>query len=369
MKKMSKLLSLLLAFSMCLSLAACGSGTDTTTTAPDTTPAAEAATTEAETEAATTKAAAEAEGQYPVTLTDHAGRSVTIEAQPEKIVSGYYISSTLLISLGLEDKMIGIETNAKSRSIYTLAAPQLLELPGVGTAKEFDIEGCAALNPDLVIVPLKAKDAAATLEELGITVLVINPENDQLLAETIAMVGTAAGVTDESTALQAYIDDKNTELAALVQDLDKPTIYLGGNSAFLSTSGAQMYQNTLIENAGGTNAAAELADTYWAEVSYEQLLAWNPEYIILAPAAEYTIESVLSDPKLADLTAVQEGKVYQMPNTLESWDSPIPASILGSLWLASVLHGDVYGQETFEADVIRFYQSFYDVTVDPAQLQ
>lgn len=372
MKKVNKLLSLLLVLSMCLSLAACGSGTDATTTAADTTPAAQTSAATAETttaEAPTTEGVSEPEGQYPVTLTDHAGRSVTIEAQPEKIVSGYYVSSTLLISLGLEDKIAGIETNAKSRSIYALATPQLLDLPSVGSAKEFDVEGCAALEPDLVIVPLKAQDAAATLEELGITVLVINPENDQLLAETIAMIGAAAGVTDPCIALQSYIDDKNTELAAGLKDLDKPTVYLGGNSAFLSTSGAQMYQNTLIEKAGGTNAAAELTDTYWAEISYEQILAWNPEYIILAPAAEYTVESVLSDPQLADLTAIQEGKVYQMPNTLESWDSPIPASILGSLWLASVLHGDVYGQEAFETDVILFYQTFYNVTVDPAQLQ
>ena len=37
-----------------------------------------------------------------------------------------------------------------------------------------------------------------------------------------------------------------------------------------------MYQNYMIENAGGLNAAASVEDTYWAEVSYEQVLDWDP---------------------------------------------------------------------------------------------
>ena len=43
----------------------------------------------------------------------------------------------------------------------------------------------------------------------------------------------------------------------------------------------------------GVNAAAELTDTYWVEISYEQLLAWDPDYILLASDAGYTVEDVL----------------------------------------------------------------------------
>ena len=50
--------------------------------------------------------------------------------------------------------------------------------------KEFDVEGCAALEPDLVILPLKAKESAQTLETLGIRVLVVNPESTELLKES-----------------------------------------------------------------------------------------------------------------------------------------------------------------------------------------
>ena len=104
---------------------------------------------------------------FPVTLTDQAGREVVIEELPEKLVSGYYITTSLLIALEADDRLVGIEAKANKRAIYSLAAPELIDLPNVGTAKEFDLEGCAALEPDLVILPMKLKNAAETLTGLG----------------------------------------------------------------------------------------------------------------------------------------------------------------------------------------------------------
>ena len=45
---------------------------------------------------------------YPVTITDHLGREVTIEKQPESFVSGYYISTSLMIALGLDDQLVAL---------------------------------------------------------------------------------------------------------------------------------------------------------------------------------------------------------------------------------------------------------------------
>ena len=99
----------------------------------------------------------------------------------------------MVIALGQQDKLVGVEAKADSRPIYSLAAPELLELPSVGTAKEFDLEGCAALEPDLVVLPLKLKDTVSALEELGIPVLLANPEDLTLLRQTIEMLGGSHG--------------------------------------------------------------------------------------------------------------------------------------------------------------------------------
>lgn len=297
--------------------------------------------------------------EYPVTVTDQLGREVVIEKEPQTIVSGYYISSSLLMALGQQDKLVGIEAKADKRPIYSLAAPKLLELPSVGTAKEFDLEGCAALSPDLVIVPAKLKETIPALEELGLTVLAVKPEDRQLFTELAQLLGVVTNTQGRAAALIANGEEELAELTRALEGIERPTVYLAGNSSFLSTAGEAMYQNSLITQAGGTNVAAELADTYWAEISYEQLLAWNPEYIILAAEADYTVESVLADEQLAECAAVKNGHVYQIPGQIEAWDSPVPGSVMGSLWLTSVLHPESYSPQQYQQAVTEFYEEYY----------
>lgn len=305
------------------------------------------------------------EENYSVTVTDHAGRTVTIEEEPETIVSGYYISTSMLLALGEGEHLVGIENSADKRPIYGLSAPHLLELPGMGTVKEFDLEMCAVLDPDLVILPFKLEHMTESLEELDIPVLIVKPETQELLLDTIDMLGKVTNTKERAQELQGFIN-QNIELISEqlseTNQQDKPVVYLAGNSSFLSTAGPQMYQHTLIEYAGGENAASALTDTYWAEVSYEQVLAWDPQYIILAADASYTVEDVLADPNLAECDAVKNNHVYKIPNTIESWDSPVPGSVLGVSWLASVLHPQQYAKEQYEDTVIEFYERFYGVT-------
>ena len=106
-------------------------------------------------------------------------------------------------------------------------------------------------------------------------------------------------------------------------------------------------------------AAAEITDTYWAEVSYEQVLAWDPDYIVLASDAGYTVDDVLADPNLAGCAAVENGNVFQIPGDAEAWDSPVPGGILGAVWLSSVLHPDLCPEADSLAVIDEFYQTFY----------
>ena len=353
---MKKLISLLLALTMLLSLAACGQTNKPQETTPATTEATVPATEE------TVPETTVAPSHYPITVTDHAGREVVIEEEPQRLVSGYYISTSLLIALDLDERLVGIEAKANKRAIYSLAAPELIDLPNVGTAKEFDLEGCAALEPNLVILPLKLKNAAETLEGLGLDVLLVNPENQELLTGMIHMIAAATNTEDEAAQLLGFTDAQEAYLAETLAGAEAPSVYLAGNSSMLSTAGNAMYQSDMIRLAGGVNVAAEIEDTYWVEIDYEQLLVWNPDYIILASDATYTVEDVLADSNLADCAAVVNGNVYQMPSKAEAWDSPVPSGILGALWLANVLHNDLLTDADCAAKIDEYYETFYHFT-------
>ena len=308
------------------------------------------------------ESASQAEGQ--IVLTDQAGREVVLEGPAQSIVSCYYISTYAAIALGAEDRVVGLEKKADTRPIYQMAAPELLEKPQVGTMKELDVEATAALEPELVIMPQALADYADTLTQLGIPVLVVNPESHEALVEMLQLMGTALGLEDRAEALASYYQEQLDRMAELTQDAGAPVVYMGSNSSFLATAPASMYQSTLIRQAGGVNAGDSLEGDYWTEVSYEDVLAMAPQVIVLPAGAEYTVQDVAEDPQLSALPAVQDGAVYQMPGGIEEWDSPVPSGILGTMWMTSVLHPDVYPFEEFTADAQDFYQTFYGFSVD-----
>lgn len=306
---------------------------------------------------------------YPITITDQIGREVVIEKPAERIVSSYYISSAIIIALGKAESLVGIEMKADTRELYHLAASHLIDLPAVGSGKGINIEETANLQPDLVILPKKLQDAVEQLEALNIPVLVVDPETIENYNVCVDLLGKAVGAQERAEELLSYYEEKKQEIASLLEGAEtRPTIYLSSGSSFLSTCTSKMYQNDLIEMAGGISVSNSLTDGYWAEISKEQLLTWNPEYIFPVSYAQYSIEDIINDADLAELSAIKEKKVYLFPSAIEPWDYPTPSSILGLLWLTHTLHPDIYTKEVYINEAKEFYQHFFNIEVEEEAL-
>ena len=355
MKRINKWLAMLLAVVMVLSFAACG---QEPAPAPQPEPTTDVI--------------------YPVTVKDMAGREVTLEKQPERIVSGYYISSSACIALGLTDKMVGIEDKSAKRPIYKLAAPALIDLPNVGSAKAFDLEACIATEPDLVILPMKQKDTAQTLQEMGIATLLVLPESHEQLIEMFTLIGTATNTVKQAEKLISYYNTKLSAVTELTRDIpddEKPVVYLGSTSDILRTAPREMYQASLITTAGGKNAGDVLEGSSWTDIDNETFLTMNPDIIVIptdnfaVSSPDYTAEDVMNNPTFSDVTAVKNSAVYQMPVGYEAWDSPVPSGILGTLWMLKTLHPELYPAEQFAADVNEFYTVFYGFSINEQDLR
>ena len=336
-------LALLMAMTLMFSLTACGTKPNT-----ENQPAGSSATV----------------NESTITLTDQAGREVKLDKPAETLVSCYYITTYATMALGISDRVVGLEKKAETRPIYSMAAPELLKKTPVGTLKEFNVEATAELKPDLVLMPMKLSEYADTLTELGIPVLVVNPESQEQMEEMLVLIAKACGVEENAEKLLDYYDKQLDKMENLTEDTKEPNVYMAGNSSYLTTAPGAMYQSDVIDLAGGENVAEDLEGDYWVDVSYETILKANPEVIILPGNAEYTKEDILNDKNLSDVTAVKNGAVYQMPQKLEEWDSPIPSGVLGVMWLTSVLHEDVYPFSEFQKDAADYYTTFYGFTVD-----
>ncbi len=302
------------------------------------------------------------------TVTDQAGREVAFEAPAQRIVSCYYISTATLVALGLEENLVGIEMKADTRGLYQLAAPEIITLPAVGSGKGVNVEEIAALEPDVVILPKKLKEDASALEELGINVVIVNPESQEQFEECVGLLATVTGATETADVLLELYASITDSILAATADLEKPSVYMAAGSDFFTTYPAGIYQDDLIAIAGGENVAHSLEGEGKVTVDAEQLLAWDPDYIFIVADAEYAVEDVLSDPRLSELSAVKSGNVYAFPSDIEAWDYPTPSSVLGQAYMASVLHPDAVSALDFMTLAAQFYSEIFGVDVTSAEL-
>src|SRR5699024_5207801 len=104
---------------------------------------------------------------FPVTLEDGTGEEVTIEKEPERIVSLMPSNTELAFALGLGEKIVGV-------SDHDNYPEEALEKEKIG-GTELNIEKIISLEPDLVLAhPGNDPDGIVQLEDAGITVFTVN---------------------------------------------------------------------------------------------------------------------------------------------------------------------------------------------------
>lgn len=302
------------------------------------------------------------------TVQDAAGRTVTIESDAKRIISCYYISTASLLALGCREQIIGIEKKADTRALYHLAAPEFIDLPAVGSGKEVNLETILALDPDVVILPMKLKDAANDLAEFGIAALLVNPEDENGFHDCVKLLGDISGKKTEAENLLKRYDEMNEKISEKLSGVKPVSVYMSAESDPLMTYPADMYQDRLIEMAGGVNVAGSISSKTKVAIDPEQLLVWDPDVIIIVSGAGYGPEAFLENEQFEYLSAVQNGKVFCMPEGVESWDYPTPSSILGTAFISHILHPDLYSYDQLLSDATGFYYEVYGIETDAAIL-
>ena len=85
------------------------------------------------------------------------------------------------------------------------------------------------------------------MEELGLTVIAVNPEDQTKLFETIDMISTAADVVEKGQELEYWISDALESLKKSLDGVETPSVYLAGNSASVTDRWSGDVSGHLIE--------------------------------------------------------------------------------------------------------------------------
>jgi iron complex transport system substrate-binding protein len=187
------------------------------------------------------------------------------------------------------------------------------------------------------------------------------------LTKTVRLTGQILGDAETRRANEYcdYLDANIQRVAAVVSSIpqaQRPTIYhISSGSdpvaSVLRTDGRNTVMQNWIETSGGTNVAADSVDGNGKTVSVEQLLAWNPDVIIVgAPAAmgEAIKSLIMTDSKFGTLKAVKDGKVFINPFGVFGWDRYGTEQALQLLWVAKTLYPDKFANLDAETDTILY---------------
>ncbi len=311
--------------------------------APAATPEPTAVPTAAATLAATAAPTVEptaAAAETAITLTDSLDRAVMLDAPATRIVSLAPSNTEVLYAIGAGDAVIG-------RDEFSNYPEEAADLPSVGGSMgSYSLEEIVKLEPDLVLAAeINTAEQVKSMEDLGLTVYYLgNPTDLAGMYANLRIVAELTGKTAETETLIAGLQERVQAVVDAVADVEThPSVFYeldGTDPAAPWTSGPDTFIDTLIQMAGGVNAAAEL-DPGWAQFSQEALLVANPDIILLADAAYGTTpEMVSARAGWNAITAVKNSAIYAFNDDLVS--RPGPRQVAALEELAKIIHPEAF---------------------------
>ena len=316
-------------------------------------------------------------------ITEMAGRKVTVPAAEdiESVFSTGPVAAIFMYMVA-PDKLLGwnYELNDVEKSIIL---EKYHDLPNFGMGDAINYEAVIAANPTIALNCGKINDAMvsdcdALSKSLGIPVIAVDNELNNS-AEAFRFMGELLGVEDHAEELAEYSEKIFTDIASLadIPEDEKVSVYFGNGEDSLETAPRGSQHAQILDAVNVTNVAdLELGDGSRVQISAEQLLAWNPDVIVVngEPKADKSgnsaAEDILSNPDYASLKAVQDNKVYGTPNAPFSWvDRPAgPNRLIGMRWLSAVVYPEYIKCDVNE-EIREFFNLFYHVDLSDEQLE
>ncbi len=268
---------------------------------------------------------------YPLTL-DNCGFDVTFDAAPRKVVTIKSSTTEMMLALGLGDRLVG--TAFPDGPVAEQWAGTAADLPAVATPLSDKVPGAEAvltLAPDLVYAGwesnLTAEGAGdrTTLQQLGVQTYV-SPSackaeaykpNPLTFDDVFAEITEAGEIFDVAGTAQDLVAAQRAELDAVETDDRGLTALWYSSGSDIPYVGAGIGAPQMVMDAVGLeNIAASVQDT-WTPFSFEEIIAADPDVIVLVDSAWNTarskIDALKANPATANLTAVRGDRFLTVP--------------------------------------------------------
>jgi iron complex transport system substrate-binding protein len=288
--------ALALSLALLLALAAaCGDGSDNGTSTPTVTAATAA--------------------QYPLTLTDGLGRSVTLETAPQRIVSLSPAATEILFAIGAGDQVVAVD----KFSDYPPEAAMRQQLD----AFQPSVEAIAGAQPDLVLVFYDPGNLVDGLTNANVTAFFLDtPTSVEGVLEQIRLLGEVTGHRQEGEELAQSMQQGVTAIEERLADVEQGPRVFHEVDDQLYTVAPSSFVGDLYAILKAQNIAAG-TDQAYPQLSQEAIIEADPEVIILGDTAGgESSETVKARPGWGSISAVTNNRIYSVDPDIVSRPGP-----------------------------------------------
>jgi len=309
---------------------------------------------------------------YPMTITDSAGRQVALQMPVQRIIVLNSDAASAVTMLGAADKIVGVSDSIKNQGFYF---PELKKKQSIGkwNAPDYEMIGEIAkgsedyIVPNIIVIGFSYPDKSYGISGVdkglssfsNITAIGLDFYKPENMTREVRLLGTILGKEAAAEDYLNWYGEQRTKIENAVGGLNKPKVYVewsstGGTGA-LSTLGIGSGFDGVLREANGYNIAKELNEAY-PKVGWEWVLTQNPEAVIVrqtqpsgqtqmgweqSPSQdtvklEAARNEVLARAGAGGLPAVKSGKVF-----LVDWSIMNGLNqVVGATYLAKLLHPD-----------------------------
>ncbi len=273
-------------------------------------------------------------------LTDSSGTEVSLTGEIERIVSLAPSGTEILFAIGAGDRVVGIDD-------FSNFPPETSAIDRIGSLTP-NIERIVALEPDLVVAAsITSPDDIEKLQSAGIAVWVADSPDVRGVAESIRGLGAAVGLEQAADEVAGELEDQIERVVDTVSGAAaRPRVFHELDATDPTkpfTVGPGNFVHDLLTLAGGENVFAD-APSPFPQVGFEEILARNPEVIVLADAPfGTTAASVKERIGWESLDAVASGRILEVTEEMsDQMSRPGPRIGLALEALARFLHPGLF---------------------------
>lgn len=319
-----------------------------------------------------------AEAPQTILFTDSTGREVELPANITRVAPSGPAAQMILYSLA-PDSLIGWGTKpSEVQKQYMDEKYWSLPVFGqfYGKSNTLNLEALIEADPQ-VIIDLGDKkashkeDMTGVQEQTGIPTIFIEA-NLNTFPDAYRKLGKLLGKEEKAEQIAQYIERTVAmakENAAKIPEDQRVSVMFGTGPTGLDVNAKNSIHADVIDVIGAVNAI-EVPNVSSKgggnTINMEQLMMFDPDVILFNEGGPY--QTVADDPLWQGLSAITEGRYYEIPSAPYNWLASPPSvnRIIGIPWLGNLVYPQLYDLDMV-AEAQKFYSLFWHYDLGEAE--